>query len=311
MVDGRLSDLMSLASPEDVVIPDEILDRVRDGMGKFFSKLNGVAPGVLAKDMLSPAKSARSHEVLARYVDPSGKKILEVGSGYGINLIYWTKRFGLDVTGVEPEGEGFSDTIEVSRQLCEFNDLPREKIVVSQGETLPFPDASFDVVYSANVIEHTSDPTQVLRESLRVLRLGGILHFEMPNFTSYFEGHYFLVMPPLFHKALLPWWVKTLFGRDPAFARTLRTELNPLWLRRTIRSLGANQPLRLVSLGEEVFRDRLQARSFNFQQSAVGAILSPMVEVLRRLNVGSLAANVFILLQAHYPIYLTVAKGRA
>jgi SAM-dependent methyltransferase len=191
------------------------------------------------------------------------------------------------------------------------NGLSPEKIVISQGETLPFADASFDIVYSANVIEHTNDPRQVLCESLRVLRPGGVLHFEMPNFTSYFEGHYFVMMPPLLHKTMLPWWVKTVFRRDPAFARTLRTEINPVWLRRTLRDLGTNQHLRVISLGEEVFRDRLKAASFNFQQSAVRAILSPVINVLRRLNAGSLAANLFILLQAHYPIYLTVAKERA
>ena len=298
-----------IASDSEVVhIPQEVYDRVRDGMGGFFLNLNHVPAESLAKDMLNPARAERSYEVLTRFTDVTGKKLLEVGSGYGINLIYWIKQFGMDVIGVEPESDGFLETIEVSKQLCKINAVSPERIVVSQGETLPFEDASFDVVYSSNVIEHTNEPVQILREALRVLKPGGILHFEMPNFLSYFEGHYFVIMPPIFCKRLLPWWVRHVFGRDPNFARTLRTEINPIWLRRTIRILCKETPIRLISMGEEIFRERMNARSFNYQQQSVGQIIAPLINLLRRLNFGNLAANLVILFQGHYPIYLTIVK---
>ena len=121
------------------------------------------------------------------------------------------------------------------------------------GETLPFPDESFDIVYSANVLEHTERPQQVVAEALRVLRPGGLFHMEMPNHLSYFEGHYMVVMPPLVWKAILPWWIKWVIRRDPAFTHTLRTEINPIWCRRTVRELSKIYPLELISLGEEEF----------------------------------------------------------
>jgi hypothetical protein len=130
----------------------------------------------------------------------------------------------------------------------------------------------------------------------------------MPNFMSYFEGHYYVVMPPLLWAGLLPWWVKAIFGRDPAFAKTMHTEINPLWVRRTVKRLASESPVRLISMGEEVFRDRLKAPSFDFQQQSVALVIAPVVKLLMRLNFGGLAANVFIWLQAHYPIYLTIAK---
>jgi ubiquinone/menaquinone biosynthesis C-methylase UbiE len=40
---------------------------------------------------------------------------------------------------------------------------------------LPFPDAVFDIVVAAWVVETTSDPRRVLDECLRVLRPGGVL----------------------------------------------------------------------------------------------------------------------------------------
>lgn len=300
---------MEAASSELVHIPEEVLARVGKGMGSFFSKLNGSPGEFLAKDMLDPARTLRAHEVLSRYVNPQGKRILEIGSGYGITLISWTKNFGLDITGTEPEGEGFADTIEISRQLCEVNEVRAERIVIADGEALPFPDAAFDIVYSSNVLEHCNEPEKVLREAIRVIKPGGILHFEMPNFASYFEGHYYVLMPPILFTAMLPWWVRTVFGRDPAFARTLRTEINPMWLRRTIATIAKDQPVRLVSLGEDVFRDRLKSAAFNFQQKTVQKVVGPVIGLLQRLNFGGLAANLFIVLQGHYPIYLTLQKS--
>jgi len=300
---------MPTTYPDSVHIPEEVSARVEKGMGAYFAKLNGSTPEILTKDMLNPAKTLRAHDVLSRYVDPKGKRILEVGSGYGITLISWTKNLGLDVTGTEPEGEGFSDTIAVSRQLCEVNGISPEQIVVADGEALPFADDTFDIIYSANVIEHCNEPVKVLSEAVRVLKPGGILHFEMPNFTSYFEGHYLVFMPPILFRGMLPWWVSKVFGRDPAFARTLRTEINPVWLRRTIDGIAKKHPVSIVSLGEDVFRERLKSAAFNFQHGAVQKVIGPIIGLLQRLNFGGVAANVFILLQGHYPIYLTLKKG--
>jgi ubiquinone/menaquinone biosynthesis C-methylase UbiE len=296
-------------SPGLVDVPEEVFVRVGKGMGTFFSHINGSPPDLLARDMLNPARTLRAREVLSRYVNPAGKRILEIGSGYGITLISWTRNFGLDVTGTEPEGEGFADTIEVSRQLCQVNGIPLDRIVIAEGEALPFADASFDIVYSSNVIEHCKDPGKVLSEAIRVLKPGGILHFEMPNFASYFEGHYFVLMPPILFKGLLPWWVKNVFGRDPAFARTLRTEINPGWLRHTISGIARQQPVEIISLGEDVFRDRLKSAAFNFQQKAVQKVIGPIIGLLQRLNFGGIAASLFILLRGHYPIYLTLRKS--
>jgi len=309
-LDGHAGpEMPHLFSPVNPIkIPDAIIERLAAGLGKEMTKINNLDPLDMARDMLNPQRALTAYALLDRHVDPKGKQILEIGSGYGTNLIVWTKHFGLDVIGVEPEGGGFSETISISEKLCELNGVPPDRIKVSTGEALPFVDSSFDIVYSANVLEHTNDPAGVLREALRVLRPGGILHFEIPNFLSFFEGHYYVLMPPIWWKGLLPFWVKHVYGRDPAFAKTLRTEINPIWLRRTLRELGKNYPLQPVSLGEELFRERLNAATFEFAQQGSRARIGPLISLLLKLNKGDMVANSLILLQAHYPLYLTVRK---
>lgn len=213
-------------------MPDEIVERVSKGFGASMSKFNKIAPLVLAKDILNPEKALKRYENLSRFTDPRGKRILEVGCGYGTNLIVWINHFKLDVTGVEPEGEGFAETIDISSKLLTANGLPTERIKVSTGEKLPFEDSSFDIVYSANVLEHTNDPVEVLKECVRVLRPNGIIHFEIPNYLSFFEGHYYVLMPPVWWRWLLPFWLQRVCGRDPSFAKTFRTEINPISLSR-------------------------------------------------------------------------------
>jgi SAM-dependent methyltransferase len=47
-----------------------------------------------------------------------------------------------------------------------------------------YPDASFDVVAMFHVLEHVASPKELCRESLRVLRPGGVLCIETPNVDS-------------------------------------------------------------------------------------------------------------------------------
>lgn len=52
--------------------------------------------------------------------------------------------------------------------------------VYYDGHTLPFPDTSFDVVFSSQVLEHVFDPAGFLAEIARVLRPGGHVLLSTP-----------------------------------------------------------------------------------------------------------------------------------
>lgn len=294
---------------EMIVVPQSVWDLAENSVGVFFESVARQPRKASAHDHVDPKRMLRSGRILERFVSPQGKKLLEIGSGYGVNLATWIKKYQLDGYGTERDTEGFASSFKASRELFAANGLDPNRIVQVVDDKLPFVDCSFDIVYAGNVLEHTEDPVKVLIEAVRVLRPGGIVHAEFPNFFSYFEGHYFIPQPPLMWRWVLPAWVR-LFGRDPAFARTLRTELNPFWCRRAVRETNKQYPAKLISVGDEVFLDRLR-EPFDFDMVRTAALLGGLVRVIQRLNVGNWIGRLIVVAKGHYPIYLTVRREAA
>jgi len=79
---------------------------------------------------------------------------------------------------------------------------------VCDANSIPYPDNSFDVIFSDNVFEHLEHPELVLKEAARVLKPGGRLLFKTPN-----RMHYMPLIarmtPHRFHQ-----FVNRLRGRD-------------------------------------------------------------------------------------------------
>ena len=298
------------ASLSEIVVPREIFDTAAESIGRFFEPISKVDRLTSAHDFLDLSKSFKRAKIIRRYTRLESARLLEIGSGFGTNLAVWLRHFNVDAYGVEPGGEGFNQGYLASRKLLAANGMDPDRVINCGGQALPFPNESFDIVYSANVLEHTEDPERVLAESLRVLRPGGVLHMEMPNYLSYFEGHYMVVQPPILWNPVLAWWVKLVFGRDPAFARTLKTRISPVWCRRQIRKASRIYPLDLISVGEDLFLERL-SQPFVFEMEMVGNRIHTLIAAVRKLNWGNWIGHLIVALQGHYPIYLTVRKGPA
>lgn len=143
------------------------------------------------------------------------KHILEVGCGYGMMVVYGLLNCDLDVKGLEPSKQGYNGRYDIAQMLLYDNTLNPSRIQCGIGEEMPFSDESFDVVYSFQVLEHVSDPFKVLSESWRVLKSGGVLYCNAPNYTTFFEGHYNLPWIPGIPKSLARAYIR-LWGRDPA-----------------------------------------------------------------------------------------------
>lgn len=291
-----------------VIVPQSVHDAARDSIGEFFAGLSGYDPETTAEDQLDVDKALTRVEALRKLAPIDGKKLLEIGSGYGTNLAVFVKDFGIDGYGVEPDGEGFGRSYASSRELFAANGLDPNRIVAAVGEALPFEDQTFDLIYSSYVLEHVQDPEKVLAEAVRVLKPGGMAVFELPNHLSYFEGHYFVPMPPLVFN-FLPFWVK-LLGRDPAFAKTLRTEINPIWCRRAVKKINQKYPVRLLTLGEKDFLDRLE-KPFQFEMQRVAGRIGFAVRAVQMLNAGNWIGRTIVGLQGFYPISMVLQREPA
>ena len=62
-------------------------------------------------------------------------------------------------------------------------------VLNAAGERLPFPNNSFDLILSHEVLEHVQDDAQAVSEMLRVLRPGGRVVVFVPNRGYPFETH--------------------------------------------------------------------------------------------------------------------------
>ena len=136
------------------------------------------------------------HAELARRIPASGC-VLDLGCGVNRNLARYRSP-QCQVWGTDVDTHSRLYAAEWFRPL-----LP--------GGTIPFPDATFDVIAAIMVVEHIAVPEELLREVRRALRPGG--YFVIHTISS---AHYVTWIRRLI--GLLPhsfnqWLVFKLFGR--------------------------------------------------------------------------------------------------
>jgi len=112
----------------------------------------------------------------------AGRRVLEVGCGAGVDLARFAKGGAL-VSGVDLA----SSAIDLARANFEQQGL-RGELQVANGEELPFPDDSFDLVYAHGVVQYTADPKRLVDECHRVLKPGGEAIFQVYNRVSWLNA---------------------------------------------------------------------------------------------------------------------------
>ena len=106
-----------------------------------------------------------------------GKRILEVGCGGGLMTEAYAAA-GANVAGIDRS----LPSLAAARRHASAGGLQID-YVGSLGERLPFPDAAFDAVVSADTLEHVDDVAQVVAEASRVLKPGGPFVYDTVNRT--------------------------------------------------------------------------------------------------------------------------------
>lgn len=287
-------------------ISESVKQRIVSTQGIFFKSISGLDPEKIAADLVNPVKAINQADIFKMYTDLENKKVLEIGTGCGMNLIVWAKMFNMDVYGIEPEEFGFEISNSITRDLFKQNRMDPARVIPAFGEKIPFKENTFDLVFSSNVLEHTSNPENVIDEGLRVLKCGGTMQMIFPNYHSFFDGHYAVFHPPILCRNFFPWYVKFLWRKNPDFARTLRTELNVWWTAKLMKKLEGKYHFDILSLGEEVFLERM--KTIKFESWAGLGKIKRMLMLLKKTGINNLIAHVMIMTKTWTPIILTVRK---
>jgi len=103
-----------------------------------------------------------------KFYEGRGRDVLEIGVGMGADHLQWASVKPKRLVGMD-----------LTQRAAEFtiNRLRLEGlssgVVVANAESMPFPDCSFDIIYSWGVLHHTENTEAAISELFRILRPGG------------------------------------------------------------------------------------------------------------------------------------------
>ncbi len=102
----------------------------------------------------------------------SGMRLIDVGCGPGTITTGLARAVAPgEVVGIDP----VEAVIEQAREHAARERLTSLRFETASAYEIPEPDASFDVAYMHQVLQHVARPVDLLRDTLRVLRPGGIV----------------------------------------------------------------------------------------------------------------------------------------
>jgi 2-polyprenyl-3-methyl-5-hydroxy-6-metoxy-1,4-benzoquinol methylase len=148
---------------------------------------------------------------VATEADLRDKDLLDIGCGWGGKAVWYAEHAGahhvsgFDLPGTfDPE---VARAFALERRVAEACDFK-----TGYAESIPYPDARFDVAMMDDVLEHVADPEAVLNECARVLRPGGMLIARFPSIRM-IRAHHFdraITLPGVHYLASMRTWASGL-----------------------------------------------------------------------------------------------------
>ena len=133
----------------------------------------------LLQSSVNPARVGYFRRLLDEVLkfDHRGAAALDVGCGGGI-LAEEFAGIGFRVTGIDPSEQ----SLHAARQHAQSSGLSIQ-YQQGTGESIPFADKTYPVVYCCDVLEHVRDLPKMISEIYRVTKPGGVFFFDTLNRT--------------------------------------------------------------------------------------------------------------------------------
>lgn len=133
----------------------------------------------LKKKPLTTYPSIFIKHLISKYKIQNNSSILDLGCGRGEFLNEFINN------GMKGYG------VDISDFAIEFCPKAKINVIDIEKEKIPYPDNTFDVVYSKSFVEHFHYPEKIFNEIYRVLKPGGIIITLTPEwqyiYRSFFE----------------------------------------------------------------------------------------------------------------------------
>lgn len=120
------------------------------------------------------------HELQKLMPDFSGKRVLDIGCGFGWHCIYAAENGAASVLGIDLSEK----MLETAREKTSFDTVRYQRLAM---EDMDFPEGSFDVAISSLAFHYTPDFGGICERVSRFLTPGGdfVFSVEHPVFTAF------------------------------------------------------------------------------------------------------------------------------
>jgi len=123
---------------------------------------------VLVRECFEAPTALENQFILGLMGPLTGKSLLDIGAGLGESSVYFALR-GAHVTVVDISPQ----MVETAVRLGRHHGVDLQGIV-SAGEELNLPAATYDIIYVANTIHHVQDRAKLFEQMSRALKPGGM-----------------------------------------------------------------------------------------------------------------------------------------
>jgi ubiquinone/menaquinone biosynthesis C-methylase UbiE len=228
--------------------------------------------------------------IVAKFEDFKDKDVLEIGCSIATDGLQFAKQ-GARYVGIDLTPNG----IELAKERFELFSEKGTFKVVNAEEALPFPNNSFDHIYSFGVIMASPHPEAIVEQMYRVLRPGGTFTVMLYNRSSINYYIEIMFLRKLFRPILYPKIMPRLLAKVTGFPEWKLNEHRKILIERgkltkeewlSINTDGPNCPfMKVYSKKEaaELFRRfsdvRQEVWEFNSEHwSFIGRLIPTKIE---------------------------------